>query len=1133
MLSSVVSADLTENFGSSYEYDEVFPEWKPLKNLLNFVEGISHQRNCCLFSGKKEYVLPDGSLGSALYDVNRLLGGRDGHQLAETAVAFISSIVCENTDKTSTNLPSGVVILSDLLGVPFPILSSVFFLDYSVLVHASKMWPVTFYAGLDIAISDLGSDSRNAAPIETSDLTSCPDSLTCSQLLDASDADAFSILLKQTPFHVIFPAMMSMNGHYSSKLSETQELHFIKDMQELLLHKSCESITGCSVLPNLQLVLFWTHQIQLSHAVIPLAEIEQLLNLCVILVQNLLAQLLVPESGSDLSVKNSSFSSSSHYIQKVIKTIFCHPSILMSLSFSLENCQNISNGNTGTGFDILNVLSSEGFTKFGNPILNILTMTLNNMWSLLGSHFHGSKTQDVAINFVKMFKSLQQKLFLDVKERFELCIGTKDSTHLLPTLYALHTLHKFLSPFQLLELVDWMFKRVEMDDLPTMTSFLSVGCSLAADAFSALSFYFQQSSGNRAPYELFWEMGENNVKADIFEQIYSKVIDFSVKYEIDCADRYLHEAVNALYKQKNMQQETFHPMLLDVRKIIMSTPVKMLSLCMYKMNAKKVKFLHILTELSSLHSSVFGQLFLGIVNRSLHHDVGVAGAIDVSLSEDQFILLLPTSLSYLRLIFKRFGDLNHGDFKQIPNFYSKILLKGFSQWKSFLSKDLFEEECGESIPSSVQELLCLIDCSLLGKSIHMLQYHFALNGDSLKLKKRLKLFKSICPKFSSHDELMDCDIQLIDSYSLRQSFNIINHVVAKISLCKMLLFHEEVGGDLKKVGVEMQRKLEASRMHFINVLVDIWQLMVQKFSLTSDQLGTGKIINISLLHNHLEVFVLTNILELAAVMQNDLIKSQSIPFLEQLIRSALLYRFSDPLTMKTLQVLVTRLNEGMLSYDLYLQLLLAHSQFAPTLHSVRRPPGSFLKPVSSILKCIAIPSLDHSENNKNHKEPTTKLSKGPLEIVKLLWILLWTKARQTGLDSQDDISINLKELHALLHHSYGATLSEIDLAIYNVMKQIESVTGSCTQNVELNSEAIEEWTRSRQRDNFPVDPDICVSTVLYFPYDRSISDEVPSVNKIETDNVRKKVVTYVLSFLPEAVFPPCSFYACSRFVPSL
>ncbi|KAI5410113.1 hypothetical protein KIW84_055555, partial [Lathyrus oleraceus] len=160
--------------------------------------------------------------------------------------------------------------------------------------------------------------------------------------------------------------------------------------------------------------------------------------------------------------------------------------------------------------------------------------------------------------------------------------------------------------------------------------------------------------------------------------------------------------------------------------------------------------------------------------------------------------------------------------------------------------------------------------------------------------------------------------------------------------------------------------------------------------ITGDQLAitkeTGKSTSISLLHNHLEVFVLTTILELTGEMQSDLIQSQSITFLEILFRSALLYRFSDPMTMKTLQVIVTRLNKGRLSYDLYLQLLLAHSPFAPILHSARKPAGSFLKPISSILKCIAIPFLDHSENNEKHKVLTTKLSKGPLEIVKLLWI---------------------------------------------------------------------------------------------------------------------------------------------------
>ncbi|KAL9319803.1 hypothetical protein ACSQ67_011642 [Phaseolus vulgaris] len=1049
LLSALVHADLTERLGGSYECGEVFPEWKPLKDLMDFVESILHHQNYSIFSKNEESVLPDSSLGSALGSVNRLLNSGSGHAVAATTIAFISSIILEGTGKMLTNLPLHVVIPRNLVGVPFSLLLSVLSLDYSVLHHASKLWPVVFYAGLDMAMSNLGIGSQNAAPVENSDHRLYPESLTCSQLLDASEADAvtFSIFLKQAPFHVIFPAVMCMNGPYISKLSK---------IQELLLHKLSVSINDCLLLPNLQLVLSWTHRMQLCYEVNPMAEIEQLLNVCVILVGNFY--------------------------------------------------QNIANGNAEDDFNMLNVVSNEGFHKFGNPIVKILSMTLNHMWSLFSSHLWASTAKDVASLFVKDFKGLQQKLFLDVRDRFELCVRTEDVMPLLPTLCTLHTLHQFLSPFELLELVDWMFSRVEVDDLPIKKSLLSVGCSLAADAFSALSIYFQQSSENKAPYDLFWEMDVKNMKADIFEQIYSRVVECSVCFEVDSADRCLLEAVNALYTQKHMQEETFHPLLLIMWKIIMVTPLKILSHCIYKTNVKKARFLHILTELSSLHSLVFGHSFLGIVNRSLHNDIGVMEHIsDLTLSEDQFILLLPASLSYLSLISKRFGEQRPKDCEPIPYFYSKLLLKGFSQWRSFSSKDIFEEQYGELFPSSVQELLCLIDHSLLGKSIHMLQYHFALNGDSIKLKKRLNLFKSICPKLASHDDLMDCESQVIDSYSPCQSLNVINRVVSKISLCRILLFHEKEDGGLKDVSVKMQSKMGRSRIRFINTLVDIWQFIVKKISLASDQSRTAKGTDISLLYNHMEGFLLKSILELVGKMQNDLIQLQSISFLEQLVRSALLYRFGDFTTMKTLRVILSQLNEGRLSFDLYLQLLLAHSQFAPTLRSFHKPAGSFLKPVSSILKCLVIPSIDYSESDVKQTGLTTVLSSGPLEIVKMLWILLWMKARQTDSEYGNDIKINLKELHALLRHSYGATVSWINLAIYNLMQQIESMSCLLSQNVKLDSETIEEWYRSHQRDNFPIDPDICVSTVLYFPFDRSISDELPSANKIEPDTVRKKV----------------------------
>ncbi|MED6212918.1 hypothetical protein PIB30_088095 [Stylosanthes scabra] len=929
LLSALVTADLMQRLDDDYEYDGGFPKWKPMKNLLDFLESTSCQQNCSHLSKNEKSVPPDGSLGSALGDVKGLLSSTASNEMAETYMALISSFTLGGIDDKLMNLQPRALISHDFLGVPFSLLSSVVFLDPTGILHAFKLWPVTFGAGLDLAISDLDSNSQNACPVDTSDLTFHIDSLTCNQLLDSSEADviAFSILLKQAPFHVIFPAVMCMEGPGVSKVPK---------VKDLLLHKLSRSMGDSSLLHSLRLVLFWTHQIQLSYKVNPLAEIEWLLDLCVILVRRILVQLLVPEGSLDWPT-NFAFCSSSYNTQEVIKIIFCHPSVLMSLSSPLGSSHRFTNVTTGNGFEVPDGLSREEFHKFSNPILNILRMALDYMWSLCNTQLCASEAQDVTNNIVEAFKGFQHKLFVIVRDRFELCIGAKDMMPLLPTLDALHFCIRFLSPFELLELVDWMFRRVEVDDLPTKKSCLSVGCSLAAGAFYALSIYFQQPIRKRAPYHYFWEISEKNMKADVFERIYKRVVEFSLSYETDGADKCLLEAVNAFYMQKHMKQETFHPLLLVMWKIVMVTPVKMLFQCVQKTNSQRAKFLYILIEMSSVHSSIFGHLFLAVVNKGLYNDnIQFGGqAFAVTLSEDHFLLLLPAALSYLSQSFRRFEN-------------------------------------------------------LLGKSIHMLQYHFALNGDSTKLKKRLKLFKSICQQHSAaRDKLMDCDSQVIDSYSLNQSLNFINRVVAMISFCKLLLFSEEACEDLKVAPAEMQSKLEKSRIRYINLLVDIWQSIVKKTYLAPpDQAGAGKTTNILLLYNHLEVFVVESILELTVKMHDGLIQLQSIAFLEQLIRHAFLYRFGDVTTMKTLRLILSQLSEGSLSCDTYLQLLLAHSQFASTLYSVCKPAGSLFKPVSSILKCLVIPSHDHHENDKN-TEQLTDLSTGPLEIVRLLQILLW------------------------------------------------------------------------------------------------------------------------------------------------
>ena len=119
---------------------------------------------------------------------------------------------------------------------------------------------------------------------------------------------------------------------------------------------------------------------------------------------------------------------------------------------------------------------------------------------------------------------------------------------------ALHSLLWFI--FELLELVQWMFNKVDMDDLTvcktSKISAPSVGFCIAAGAFKTLSGYLELSVTKRVPYNLLWEIEEENININIIEEIYFKVVTFALHFELDFADKCLLETVNVGYRQKYM-----------------------------------------------------------------------------------------------------------------------------------------------------------------------------------------------------------------------------------------------------------------------------------------------------------------------------------------------------------------------------------------------------------------------------------------------------------------------------------------------------------------------------------------------------------------------------------------------------
>lgn len=1109
-------------------------EWRPLKSLFLFSHGIFSRQACCMFLIDKKAVPTVGSFANTLSEVKKIISSENTVEIAGITKAFSSAVLCTTPDELLRSFPLVMTISHNLLRVPASLLSSMIFLEQSFLASVSKLWPEMFFSGLEIAVSMIHHEVRefDVSRIPTHSLFNeeAPRNIDFDAIESA--AGALSFFLKQAPFHVLFPAILTVEAPFLSEPSK---------LQDLLLDKLSDWRSDC-LISYLRLVLFWFFQIQSSYKDKPVAELLQLSEICIVLVKNVFTQLLVlkPNPGCPTTV---GFHLLAENVWEVAETVLCHPAVL-ALSSPLSCDLKLPVGNLGHNLETFLSLSQQSVHKIDHHVLNMLTATLDHLFSSCTDQYTILEFDGgVCRALVKAFNTFMQRLFLELRDKFDLCIATEDVLPLLPAFYALHALIRFISPFKLLELVHWMLRKVDVNEMSICKSCnvyaLSVGFCIAGGTFEALSNYLQQPVEKRASYNLLWETDENSFVVSHIEEIYIDVCKLAINFDLGLADICLLKVVNCIYGKNYVQ--SVHPLNLVMSRVIVKTPIEMISHCVYRTSMTKAKVLFLFTKMSPMHLSVFGNLLVGSLNKDSLFTGCQMSSCGYALSDEEYVMLLPAALSYLDMNFWKFGKQYHKQLIDIPSFYSRMLLSGFHNWKSFVSGYIFQEEYDGFFPSSTEKLLNLVNGSLLGKTVLLLRYHFALNGDSVKTKKLLKLFNSIFPCSGAQNELLDCDINEVKSNSFKQLLNLINRVVAKVSLCRMLLFPEDdqvqflpnvADQGLKEISLESgSDEQNSSRMRFMNILVGSWQWMVMKLPSVSNDFERNKSTDVLSLYKYLEVFILRSIFELVSKMRKGLIELQSITFLEQLIRSALFYRFKCSATLKMLQSILALLLEGKFSCGLYLQLLLAHSQFATTIQSVSASSnavsGVLLRPMSSILGFLVIHHFNQNADGKNDKK-TTELYQSQLEVVKLLRTILQFKAHPCGSDFRKDSDFNLRELYLLLLASYGATLSDIDMEIYDVMHAIELIENSDNEiaqldylwgsaavkvrkerileqdtscNITTDTQAAKEQKRSHFRENLAFDPKICAMTVLYFPYDRTAGDEPSSSHKLKADDL--------------------------------
>jgi nucleolar pre-ribosomal-associated protein 1 len=885
-------------------------------------------------------------------------------------------------------------------------------------------------------------------------------------LSSENDAGAFAKYLREAPFYTLFCAVVGSG--YCGDLIQSLEL------LELLREKS----TDCPVhqmASYLKFVLFWGYHTLSAYISEPSDQLEQLSNLCFSLVEFIFDRIML----SCHDEESYSFTRFMH--TDLVDFLFEHPLITKLLSPSLSTGDVLYNG----GLDQLRAFSKENLPLVSRCLFRLLI----KVYTFLEKF--GNKMD------LKTPKLLLKKIQLLFREMFLSCNEKSTYGRLLPVYFMLHELASFISSYELLDLANWAFSVVE--DQFSVSEF---GSEAATTAFVCLQL------ADKAMEMLFhcnpvcnptWEIKRESFDGTVLQKVYYQILNSVLNMNLEFGDFFLYKAVERMYGHRYRESITSSHLCLAVLSVntLTNSPLKLINYCILPSSKVKARILKLIIELNPTHLKIFGKLFIGLM---LKDPSTLAFFMENNLSEGDFVNLLPVALIYV----KKSGS---EQAQQILAFYAAILLNGFSNWKGFVTTHGLTEMCEQLHEPDIMSLDNFrehFEKTLLGKAVSMLSNSLYLNAASITKKQRLEILDSIFPKSS---EIIVSDLNRVNLHSsVEETARITDEIHAKVSLARLLL-SDKIAPDMDSNNVN------SVKLRFISILINSLDRIVRNFSRKIETL---------------EHFILRNIVEMCFEAQSHLVELKSLPFLNTFVRSSLLHRFDDPVTLKSIRGICIWLSEGNFSANEILELLLGHSQFitAFTCDSFVSYPSTLLQPVPSIFK-------SHSSSvGSRHRKSTHRSSiseKRKVELVRLLRVLYHLKIKQNceGLQNES------KELLFLLLSVYGATLRDIDLEILSLMQEIELSVGSNwggiaemdylwgiavtkvreEMKVELHeseNEGIEDRRKFLFRENIPVDSRMCVATAANFCYQRSLHAEAFSIENLlhnSTDDSEEVMLT--------------------------
>ncbi|KAG1370124.1 putative Nucleolar pre-ribosomal-associated protein 1 [Cocos nucifera] len=766
-------------------------EWRPMKNLLCFARSILHQRSCSFFSISEG--APEGhgnSFFSVLGKIKEFLHQGNAGGLAGMAVAFSSSILCASPEDILKNFPFLLTISQQHFRSHIPFLSLVLFSEQKFLAKVSNLWPDMFISALEMIEGsdrhDCRSDNGHVIHSNESVLSVSRNHLDSKE----SAASAFCLFLRHAPFYALFSAFFSF---------ESWKKHSTR-MLDLLRAKIAEG-TIDDLITYLRYALFWSYQMLSSYKAKPSDILEELFAICFPLVDYIFDCIVVLAS-DPAKFQTEEMSCITKYVQDVVDLIFHHPVVSLSVSHPLCCSWEHADDNLGDSEEAFLNSLKQNFHPMNNLMLQFLIKVFEFLLALEYQNSYATEVHDIFTESVlEDPKLLVQKVVLLFREKFDLCVEKRDLEPLIPIYNIFHAFMHFISPFELLELVFWMFSKLENEISGCTSVFKSAAilCLYIANGPLSMLCNLLQQPKLQSESHLFWDKKVKSFNTAILQRVFYKILDFAISFNLESADICLFSVVNAVYIQRVAKPHpTLLPLYMLLSRMIINSPMKLILHCLYPTSKIKAKALFRLVEVSPMHMRLFGKIFLGILGKDLtvldvlNVDGASASWVKVTdmdcnyiLSEDDFVLLLPAALSYFLSSLCKYKKQDIELFGSIPTFYFRILIVGFSNWKSYVSGSNFQEEYDEFSLTSMEDFHNLFNSSLLGKAITMLHYFFIINGNSIGKKQRLKIFDDI---YSHLSDLLDCDFKVFNTCSYKESLKMINEISAKIALTRLLLF---------------------------------------------------------------------------------------------------------------------------------------------------------------------------------------------------------------------------------------------------------------------------------------------------------------------------------------------------------